>query len=310
MASTLRLFICIMALLAAFKCRHIKCASLNLDEISEKSIITSSSSSVNNDDDIVENYENDDDQQWSQQHQPSQCKCKNGGMCALDDDFCVCSPKFTGRYCEIVLESDHDGSLACGQMQHGEIEYNRCAKCECGQRLLVCVPLWTPACNLEYLEYRQHVSSSLSPSTSKLTPSTQAKKNPKSYVLNSRQNIIDMKGSDLRLLMKLVGIIENATYQSYIDFYTNSLAYHVLHAHLDDGAEQKERDEEEHTQRDANVLVVLYERGRPAGIYFPSSNKNTYDEADKSSATCSPFGSSMISLFSIFVSLFFLISFS
>ena len=27
------------------------------------------------------------------------CDCRNGGICALENDFCVCLPDFTGRHC-------------------------------------------------------------------------------------------------------------------------------------------------------------------------------------------------------------------
>ena len=65
----------------------------------------------------------------------SLCKCQNDGICVIDHDFCVCSPNFTGRRCEISINvvASRQG---CGRLSNGETEFLDCAKCTCTNKFL------------------------------------------------------------------------------------------------------------------------------------------------------------------------------
>ncbi|CAF1156518.1 unnamed protein product, partial [Brachionus calyciflorus] len=73
------------------------------------------------------------------------CLCLNGGYCVLDNDFCVCQPGFTGRQCEVKIESDNSNN--CGNLLNGESEILDCAKCTCNRRVLTCEALSSSRCD-------------------------------------------------------------------------------------------------------------------------------------------------------------------
>jgi len=174
----------------------------------------------------------------------TECKCMNGGICVLDNDFCVCRPEYTGRYCEINIEKDI--SLGCGKLLNNEIEISKCSKCKCIRQLLTCDALITPTCNNKLLlKKQQH---------------------------NTKQK------TDLKTLIKIMNKIEENAYTSYINEYMDQLGYEVINTHIDhdvnnnNNTNSKVLIENEHT----NKLIVFKTDERIIGLYFPKLINNDY----------------------------------
>ena len=125
---------------------------------------------------------NDDYYYYDYVTENDSCKCQNGGVCVLDNDFCACPPNFTGRYCEIDLTKQQ--SKSCGSLLDGESEFIGCSKCTCTDQFITCTAMSTLSCDR------------FSPSDSN-----------------------NLKGVALPKLMKLAADIENDAYVAYVNGY-------------------------------------------------------------------------------------------
>jgi hypothetical protein len=185
-------------------------------------------------------------------YEASECACKNGGICALENDFCVCPSDFTGRHCELNIKVDT--RLGCGKMLNNEEEYMECSKCKCSRNILTCIALTTPSCNLNVFM-------------------TKVKSN----------NLVEtLKGSSLVMLLNLMSSIENYAYKFYIDLYKSKFAYDVVYVNINEETYETTIDKNlSKRDNDRNQLVVYKTENnqRLIGIYFRhNSAENVREE--------------------------------
>lgn len=172
------------------------------------------------------------------------CACQNGGICALDNDFCICPPEFTGRRCEIKIEKDNANN--CGNLMNGESEYLDCAKCTCRQRILTCNALVSPIC-----DYKKIISI---------------------YKLNislKSNDILKLKGEKLEKLVSLMKSTEAYVYESYIHQYKFEYNYGLIVKDLETNA--IEMDSSDHDKK----FTVYKSKDGLKGIYFNIETKNS-----------------------------------
>jgi hypothetical protein len=156
---------------------------------------------------------NDDNDEYDEalRGESAQCKCQNGGSCALDNDFCVCPSDFTGRLCDIKMEKDN--RLGCGHLINGESEYLECAVCKCTRNMLTCSAIMNTACNLKLMTQSDRMNS-------------------KAKLADIDGNLEQLKGADLLDLLQLVTSIENYAYENYINEYRNRHSFRVIYRDL------------------------------------------------------------------------------
>ncbi len=166
----------------------------------------------------------------------TECKCMNGGICVLDNDFCVCKPEYTGRYCETNIEKDL--SLGCGKLLNNEIEISKCSKCKCIRQLLTCDALITPTCNNKLM--KKHT-----------------------------------KKTDFDSLIKIMNKIEENAYNFYINEYMDQLGYEVINKHIDIETQDMKNNSINNDHLN-NKLIVFKTNDRIIGLYFPKLIINDY----------------------------------
>ena len=167
------------------------------------------------------------------------CKCRNGGTCVLNDDFCVCKPKFSGRYCEIDLEQDL--TQTCGKLLHGESEFVECAKCFCSNQILTCIAISNSICDNLIVENSNH----------------------------KRKRLIELKNGSLSFLIKAVNTIEAISYNFYIQEYQNRLGYSVIFKNM-----ESDKDMNSPILNEDNQLIVFNTDQRIVALYFPSKSQD------------------------------------
>lgn len=173
----------------------------------------------------------------------TECKCQNNGICVLDNDFCVCQPGFTGKYCEINIEKDF--ALGCGKMLNNEYEYTKCSKCQCKNQLLTCDAITTPQCDSSLLE---------------------------NFQLNS-------KNIQLKTLIKLMNEMETNAYNYYINEYSNQLGYEIKFKFIDNDDSD---DSTSLDVLNTNKLIVFKTRNNKiTGIYFPKLTQQFYNSSSQ-----------------------------
>lgn len=159
------------------------------------------------------------------------CKCKNGGICVLDNDFCVCPPNFTGRHCEIDLTKQQFKS--CGNLLDGESEFIGCSKCTCTDQFITCKAMSTLSCDRF-----------------------------------SASDAGALRGAPLPKLMKLVIDIENDAYAVYVNSYVAKTDYVVTSKNVND---KKNMLSPKAMDNGKKQLVVFQDNGRVLSLYFPSN---------------------------------------
>ncbi len=161
----------------------------------------------------------------------SECKCLNEGLCVLDNDFCVCKPEFTGRYCEINLEKDN--FLGCGRMLNNEFEFSKCSKCKCINQILTCNAIATPVCD-------QHI------------------------------NLKKLTKTALPQLIKLMNKIETDAYSYYIDEYVNKLGFEITYTNIENDQESnfEQSENAQNLHSNTNRIIVFKTSERIVGLYF------------------------------------------
>lgn len=172
------------------------------------------------------------------------CLCLNGGICALDNDFCICPPEFTGRRCEIKIEKDNSNS--CGNLMNGESEYLDCAKCTCRQRILTCHALVSPIC-----DYKKIISI---------------------YKLNitlESNDILKLRGEKLEKLVSLMKSTEAYVYESYIHQYRYVHNYGLIVKDLETNTIEMD------SFNNDKKFTVYKSKDGLKGIYFNIKSKNS-----------------------------------
>jgi hypothetical protein len=276
---TLKLLILIFLLINSNESKPLNRETLPSNKIIEK-----------RDDNDIEYYndyyyddDTDDDYQLkNKKESKSQCKCMNGGFCALDDDFCVCSSSFTGRYCEIDMRRDIYNELGCGELLNGQTEYKKCAKCKCSNQILTCEAYWTPVCDFK-LTFDQ--------------TSSKLKINQNFFTQTKRIiDIFDFKGEDLALLIQLKIAIENYSYQAYVNDYKKRLNYNIFINDIDNQRTMidwklKNRKDiliAKNGEWSPNDLIVVEQKNKILGLHFPklvtkahNSSSSNFNESSK-----------------------------
>ena len=203
------------------------------------------------------------------------CPCKNGGVCALDDDFCVCKHGFNGRYCEVDLRDDPEFQMSCANLYHGEVQNHECASCRCYNQVLTCTAYMAPVCAQSQRLKQQHL-----------------------------ENKKRQKSESLVKLLDQVSQLERSTYETYINFYKSQMSFKIKyldvneleldenatleqilqedtsqssevthrrlddhHDHDDDDARNKKRSSGGH--QSTSNLVVLTSNSKITGLFFP-----------------------------------------
>jgi hypothetical protein len=217
------------------------------------------------------------------------CKCKNGGICVLDNDFCVCDTGFTGRYCEFNLsqssadqienqESDQDYEYerksetfkGCGTLMNGETEYLNCAKCTCTDQMLLCTALSKENCQeLKLLD--ENIYQTLN-----------------NLLKQNEYNIQRLKGlADLNVLIQLANYIETYAYEIYIKDYQTRFGkeFSVIEQIVDE--EHLKISSLDQKQTSSNYLVIFkssrIKSSQVLGLYFGQIDEN--DSPDQSKET-------------------------
>lgn len=163
----------------------------------------------------------------------TECLCQNGGICALDNDFCICDRGFTGKLCEVSLGADPQFANACADIHHGQVENHACSSCKCTNQVLTCIAYSTPVC----------------------VRSRQLQRDKMRY--NAKRT--------LQYFLTQIAVIENATYDKYIDYYRNSLAYRVVYRNLDESSGEDDSIDGDNRRS----LYVMVSSDKIAGLYFP-----------------------------------------
>ena len=175
----------------------------------------------------------------------TECACKNGGICALDNDFCVCPADFTGRRCELNLNVD--ARLGCGQMLNNEDEYLECAKCKCSRNLLTCMALSTPTCDL------------------------------KLFLSKANAGLVErLKGGNLVMLLSLMNSIETYAYQFYINLYKSRHDYQVVYVDVNEAKHKRQLVDPQQNQ----LVVYQSDNQRLIGIHFRHKVTHNGDDSD------------------------------
>ena len=196
------------------------------------------------------------------------CKCRNGGSCALDNDFCVCPNDFTGRLCEIRMEKDN--RLGCGHLINGESEFLECAVCKCTRNMLTCSAIANTACNLKLMTQSDRMDNKM-----------------RAKLADIDGTLEQLKGADLLDLLQLVTSIENYAYENYINEYRNRHLFRVFYRDLSShqrgplgstGTDRhnglpilnhkKNGKDNEIPSPSSNHLIVLRSGNKIMGIYF------------------------------------------
>ena len=187
----------------------------------------------------------------NQQQTELDCACMNGGTCALDNDFCVCPPEFTGRHCE--LKNDNVNRFGCGLLLNEEEEYLECAKCKCSRNILTCTALSTPVCNIKLVEQNG-----------------KKENNDNSKASKNENSLFDMKGTNLLLLLNLINSIENYAYQFYINDYKQRYSYDVVYRNIEAIEDKPERElyGKSSQAKGNNEMIVYRTNDRIIGLYF------------------------------------------
>ena len=185
-----------------------------------------------------------DKEEYDLEYETTECPCKNGGICALDNDFCVCPVEFTGRHCELNVRVDT--RLGCGKILNNEEEYLECSKCKCSRNILTCVALTTPTCNLNVFMSK--------------VKTEKIEGNP--------------KGSNLLMLLKLMSSIENYAYQFYINLYKSRYGYDAVYVNINEETFETNSDKLLiNLSNDRNQMIVYKtdNNQRLVGIYFKNN---------------------------------------
>ena len=167
----------------------------------------------------------------------SLCKCQNGGICVLDNDFCACKPGFTGRRCEISTNAEAS-QQGCGRLLNGETEFLDCAKCTCANQFLTCIALSSVSCE-NFLNEKKTLKTSFD----------------------------QIKGGNLNVLIKLMNDIENDAYLAYINEYRGYLV-EVKNVEIDTEMSNFNYNSVNNKKR----LVVFQANKRVLSLYFPTEN--------------------------------------
>lgn len=196
-------------------------------------------------------------EEYDVEYENSECTCKNGGICVLDNDFCVCPADFTGRHCELNVRVDK--TLGCGQMLNNEEEYLECSKCKCSRNILTCIALTTPTCNLKAFMAKAK--------TDKL--------------------VENLKGANLVMLLNLMSSIENYAYQFYINLYQSRYGYDVVYVNINEETYEAKSDKNLiKIDNDRNQMVVYKtdNNQRLIGIYFKSNSRDNDDQISENNS--------------------------
>jgi hypothetical protein len=167
------------------------------------------------------------------------CECKNGGICALDNDFCVCKPGYTGRFCELRLD---DSSNSCGMLLNNEQEFLDCAKCKCEQNVLTCTAVKLDTCNFNQFKKDLNITRKIN--------------------LN---NITNLKKLSINQLIEMSELIEFYAYKYYINEYKNNQDYSVVYSSLSSDAKPVKIKSEQRKK----IIVYFSKNEKIAGLYFP-----------------------------------------
>jgi hypothetical protein len=268
----------------------------------------------------INDYEYSDDSKI----QNSKCKCKNGGICVLDNDFCVCSIEYTGRFCEFELPtSNDDESVAenieqfnqnkeeilnennneliddingCGSLMNGQTEYLNCAKCTCLNRILTCTALSKDRCD----ELRSNDDSDNNDYS-----------HIKELLKENNYNIKNLIGSELHILIDLMNYVENNAYEIYIKEFESKYSKRDISNQFVDSEEYSFYYTNQN-KLNSNQLIVLRSNSptnHVTGLYFYNVNfQNTdFNQIQTqylNSSSCSNFN---LSFFNIFVFIIFII---
>lgn len=221
----------------------------------------------------------------------SKCKCKNGGICVLDNDFCVCSNEYTGRWCEIELPTSNDQTNAeniesmnedkdnedqtditseliydingCGSLMNGQTEYLNCAKCTCMNQILTCTALSKDRCDeLRSIENNDNKYSYL-----------------KDLLKQNNYNMKNLIGSDLNILIDLMNYIENNAYDIYIKEFESKYSKSDISNQQVDSNENSFYYTNQNNLN-TNRLIVLRSNGpinHVTGLYFYNVNFQSID---------------------------------
>ena len=166
----------------------------------------------------------------------SLCKCQNGGICVMDNDFCACKPDFTGRRCEISINAAASRQ-GCGRLLNGETEFLDCAKCTCTNQFLTCIALSSVSCE-NFLNEKKTLKTSFD----------------------------QIKGGNLNILIKLMNDIENDAYLTYVNEYRGYLV-EVKNIEND-----KEMSNLNYNSINNKRLVVFQANKRVLSLYFPNES--------------------------------------